>query len=71
MPSPLLLLTPGVPPALRAAIATMASLVEEARLDPATVCVQRAEGWLAASQAARRRVVRMSLELRMVISLGA
>jgi hypothetical protein len=62
---------PGAPPALRAAIATMASLVEEARLDPATVCGQRAAGWLAASQAARRRMIRMSLELRMVVSLGA
>ena len=64
-------LAPGVPPALRAAIATMASLVEEARIDPATVCSQRAEVWLAASRAARRRVVRMSLELRMVVSLDA
>jgi len=64
-------LAPGVPAALRAAIATMASLVEEARLDPATVCGPRAEGWLAASQAARRQVIRMSLELRMVVSLGA
>lgn len=61
----------GVPPALRAAIATMASLAEEARIDPETVCGRRAEGWLAASQAARRQVVRMSLELRMVVSLGA
>ena len=64
-------LAPGAPLALRAAIATMASLVEEARLDPATVCGPRAEGWLAASQAARRRMIRMSLELRMVVSLGA
>jgi hypothetical protein len=59
-----------VPPALRAAIATMASLAEEARLDPAAVCGPRAETWLAASRAARRQVVRMSLELRMVVSLG-
>jgi hypothetical protein len=64
-------LGPGVPPALRAAIGTMASLAEEARLDPAAVCGQRADGWVAASQTARRRVVRMSLELRMVVSLGS
>lgn len=57
-----------VPPALRAAISAMASVAEVAASDPAGVCGSGAEEWLDASRAARRRVVRMSLELRMVVS---
>ena len=64
-------LPPGVPPALAAAINAMTAVADEALLDPSTVCGSRAEGWLAASRAARRRVVRMSLEMRMVVSLDA
>jgi hypothetical protein len=60
-----------VSPALRDAIATMAAVADEARRDPAAVCGASAEEWLAASRAARRRVIRMSLELRMVVSLEA
>ena len=59
----------GVPPALRDAIAAMVAVADEARRDPAAVCGPRAEEWLAASRAARRRVVRMSLEMRMVVTL--
>jgi hypothetical protein len=59
----------AVSPALRDAIATMVAVADEARRDPAAVCGPRAEEWLAASRAARRRVVRMSLELRMVVSV--
>ena len=58
------------PHALRDAIAAMVAVAEEAGGDPATVCGERAEAWLAASRASRRRVVRMSLELRMVVSVG-
>jgi hypothetical protein len=58
-----------VPPALRDAIATMVAVADEAGDDPATVCSERAEAWLTASRAARRRVIRMSLELRMLVSI--
>jgi hypothetical protein len=60
-----------VPPALRAAIATMGVVADEARRDPDSVCGPRAEQWLAASRSARRRVVRMSLEMRAVVSITA
>lgn len=63
------LLPADVPSALRDAIAAMAALADEARIDPATVCGPRAEQWLASSRAARNRVIRMSLELRMVVSI--
>jgi hypothetical protein len=57
------------PPALRAAISEMAALAEEAGDHPRAVCGERAEAWLAASRAARRRVIRSSLELRLVVSV--
>lgn len=57
------------PPALRAAISEMAALAEEAGDDPEAVCGERAEAWLAASRTARRRVIRSSLELRLVVSV--
>jgi hypothetical protein len=60
-----------VPPALCGAIAAMVAVTDDARRDPSVVCGPRAEEWLATSRAARRRVVRMSLELRMVVSLEA
>jgi hypothetical protein len=59
----------GVPPALRGAIEAMAAVADEARRDPAAVTGAGADAWLARSRAARRRVVRMSLEMRMVVSI--
>jgi hypothetical protein len=56
-------------PALAAAIAAMQALVDEAGADPDGVCGTRGAAWLEAARAARRRVVRMSLEMRMVVSL--
>lgn len=57
-------------PPLREAIEAMLVLLDEAVQNPVAVCGERAEAWSAASQAARRRVVRMSLEMRMVVSVG-
>ncbi len=57
------------PPALRDAIGTMVAAAEQAARNPTQVCGDGAEEWLAASRRARRRVIRMSLELRMVISI--
>jgi hypothetical protein len=59
------------PPALRAAIAQMVAVAGEAADDPAAVCDERASAWTDASAAARRRVVRMSIELRVVVSISA
>jgi hypothetical protein len=59
------------PPALHDAIAAMIAVADEARSDPATVGGAEAEAWLVAARAARRRVIRMSLELRMVVSIRA
>lgn len=64
-------ISPDTPPALRAALDTMTTLADEARRDPTGVCGPMAEDWLGASRAARERVVRMSLELRMVVSITA
>ncbi|MEZ5207658.1 MAG: hypothetical protein R2690_11940 [Acidimicrobiales bacterium] len=60
-----------VPAALRAAIGTMVAVADEARDRPDKVCGPEAEAWLAASQAARAAVVRMSLEMRVVVSIDA
>ena len=60
----------GTPPALRDAVAAMGAVAEEAAADPATVTGERAVAWVADSQRARDRVVRRSLELRMVVSLA-
>jgi hypothetical protein len=57
------------PPALRAAIDAMAVVAGEAHADPVATCGDGAEEWLTRSRAERRRVVRMSLELRMVVSI--
>jgi hypothetical protein len=59
------------PPALRHAIADMVALLEDAGAAPASVCGHEAHAWSARSRAARRRVVRMSVELRMVVSIDA
>lgn len=62
---------PGeVPPALRAAIAEMVAVAEAAHREPAAVCGERAEAWSAASRAGRARVIRMSLEVRLVVSIS-
>jgi len=56
-------------PALRDAIAEMASVAAEAHRDPEATCGERAEPWTAAARAARNRVIRRSIELRMVVSV--
>ncbi len=66
---PLPALPLDAPPALRDAIAAMLAVADEARRDPAAVCGPQAEAWSASAQAARNRVIRMSLELRMVVSI--
>ncbi|MFM7064099.1 MAG: hypothetical protein ACKO04_11495, partial [Actinomycetes bacterium] len=60
-------------PALRAAVGAMVDLLEEARRDPLALCQQEpgADGatpWSTAAASARARLVRYSLELRMVVS---
>ena len=60
----------ATPPALRRAIAAMAAVAADAAADPSAVAGERAAAWVRASQAARRGVVRMSLELRLVVSLA-
>lgn len=59
----------GAPPGLRDAIDAMAAVVAEARRDPAGTCRPNADAWAAASKEARRRVVRMSIELRLVVAV--
>lgn len=59
---------PTAPQALRSAIDGMAGCVEDALADPAGVCGPHAAAWSAGARAARRRVVRMSLELRLVLA---
>lgn len=56
-------------PALADAIDAMLRLVDDATTAPSEVCGERAEAWVTTSRSARRRVVRMSLELRMVVSI--
>jgi hypothetical protein len=58
------------PRPLREAIGAMVIVADEAAGDPARVCTERATQWSTASRAARRRVIRMSLEMRMVISIS-
>jgi hypothetical protein len=57
------------PPALRAAVDAMAAVADEAHTDPARSCGEGAEAWLTRSRQARAAVVRMSLEMRMVVSI--
>ncbi len=56
-------------PALRDAVGAMTAALDDAAANPASVCGDRSEEWLAASRAARRQVVRMSLEMRLVVSV--
>ena len=58
-------------PTLHAAIDALVDVLDEAAADPAGVCGDRSADWTARSQAARRGVVRMSIEMRMVISVEA
>lgn len=58
-----------VPAALADAIAAMHRVLDEAREEPEATCRDRAESWSERSRAQRHRVVRMSLELRLVVSL--
>ena len=51
------------------AIDSMSSVLDMAAADPVGVCGARAEEWIAESRAARRRVVRMSLEMRLVATV--
>lgn len=62
-------LTVPTTPALHDAIAAMGVVLADAAADPSGVCGERAEAWTAWSQAARRAVVRMSLEMRVVVSI--
>lgn len=58
----------GTPPALRDAVGAMAAVLDDAGGDPDAASGSRAGEWSARSLAARTAVVRMSLELRMVVS---
>lgn len=46
----------------------MVALIDEATSNPAEVCA-RAPQWLASSAEARRSVARMSIEMRLVVSI--
>jgi hypothetical protein len=59
----------SVTPALREAVKAMLGVLEEAASDPVATCGDRREEWSANARAARRRVVRMSLEMRMVVTV--
>ena len=56
------------PPVLHDAIDAMLVVLDEAAADPAAVCGASGD-WVARSRAARRGVVRMSIEMRMVVSI--
>jgi len=58
-----------VPPALRDAIGVMSAVLADAAADPVGTCGTNAEAWSDAAAAARRGVVRMSLEMRMVVTV--
>lgn len=58
-----------VTPALHNAIAAMVSLLDEAGADPVAAAGGQLSGWLERSRASRRAVVRMSLEMRMVVTV--
>mgnify|MGYP003429497034 FL=1 len=57
-------------PALRRAIEGMLALADEARADAEAVCGPGSRDWVASSRAARRSVVRRSIELRVVVSVN-
>ena len=57
-------------PALRSAIDTMLALAGEARTDPTARLGTRGADWVSRSRTARRRLVRMSIEMRLVASVA-
>ena len=59
------------PPALAQAIGEMTSVLDEAKADVVGVCGDQAEAWTSRSEAARRHVVRQSIEMRLVVSTEA
>ncbi|UDY36737.1 hypothetical protein [Dermatobacter hominis] len=64
---------PGEPevttPALRGAIGELLEVLDEAAADPAGTCGERSDEWIERSKVARSGVVRMSIEMRMVVSI--
>lgn len=60
---------PAAPRPLCDAVDAMAAVAREAHADPGHVCGDGAEAWIDRSRRARRQVVRMSLEMRVVVSL--
>ena len=60
---------PGVPRSLVTAIDAMGDVADEAHTHAADVCGDGADAWLDRACRARRGVVRMSLEMRVVVSL--
>lgn len=59
----------AVTPALREGVAAMSVLLDQAAADPAGTCGTNAEAFTDAARTARRGVVRMSLEMRMVVTV--
>lgn len=57
-------------PALRSAIDTMLALAGEARTDPTARLGTRGADWVSRSRTARRQLVRMSIEMRLVASVA-
>jgi len=58
-------------PALRQAVERMRALIQEATSDPRALSGIAGQDWVARSRAARNAVVRMSLELRLVVSINS
>ncbi|MFM7068777.1 MAG: hypothetical protein ACKOYM_04875 [Actinomycetes bacterium] len=58
----------SAPPALRAAIRDMIEVLQLAADDPVGTCRPGADAWTEQAALARRQVVRMSLELRLVVA---
>jgi hypothetical protein len=56
-------------PALQRAIDALLDVMDEAAADPAVVAGEGSADWVDRSRAARRGVVRMSIEMRMVVSV--
>jgi hypothetical protein len=56
-------------PTLHRAIDALLDVMHEAAADPAVVSGKRSADWVERSRAARRAVVRMSIEMRMVVSV--
>lgn len=59
----------GSPPVLRDATGALSAVVDEARADPVRTCGDGAAAWLTRSRRERQRLVRRSLEMRLVVSI--